>query len=413
MDLSQLLLFTQKAGASDLHLSAGSLPMVRIHGDMRALDIPGRSQAPLARDEVHGLIYDILTDSQRKSLETNLELDFAMSLGDVARFRANVFYQDHGEAAVFRVIPTAILDAEALGLSEPVLELTKREQGLVLVTGPTGSGKSTTLAAMVDAINKSRPCHIITIEDPIEFVHRSKKSLLNQREVGPHTKSFSNALRSALREDPDVILVGEMRDLETISLALTAAETGHLVFGTLHTISASKTVDRIINVFPADEQDQIRAMFAGSMEGIISQVLLKRVDRPGRVAAREILIATPAVKNMIRENKVHQIPTAIQTGMRLGMQSMDQSLNRLVMNKIVSSEDAARFLRDSGSMGGGSSGMGASLHGARGPAPAQASPPPTPAPRRPAARPIPADSGEKPRYSFSEFARRRNNPNID
>ena len=346
MDLSQLLLFTQKAGASDLHLSAGAPPMVRIHGEMRTLEIPGRSECPLTKDEVHALVYDILTDQQRKVLEEKLELDFAMSLGDVARFRANIFFQERGEAAVFRVIPTEILDAQTLGLTEAIIDLTKKEQGLVLVTGPTGSGKSTTLAAMVDIYNSTQAGHILTIEDPIEFVHSSKKSLVNQREVGPQTHSFASALRSALREDPDVILVGEMRDLETISLAITAAETGHLVFGTLHTISASKTVDRIVNVFPADEQDTIRAMFAGSLEGIVSQVLLQRCDRPGRVAAREILIATPAVKNMIRENRIHQMPTAIQTGGRLGMQSMDQSLTRLLMEKVVSREEAQRYQRE-------------------------------------------------------------------
>ena len=346
MDLSQLLLFTQKAGASDLHLSAGSPPMVRIHGEMRALEIPGRSAGPLAKDEVHELLYGILTDAQKKTLEGNYELDFAMSIGDVARFRGNIFYQDRGEAAVFRVIPTTIIPYQNLGLGEAVISLATKEKGLVLVTGPTGSGKSTTLAAMVDYINQNRAGHIITVEDPIEFVHPSKRCLVNQREVGPHTKSFANALRSALREDPDVILVGEMRDLETIALALTAAETGHLVFGTLHTNSAAKTVDRVINVFPADEQEQIRSMFAGSIEGIISQVLLPRIDQPGRVAAREILIATPAIKAMIRDSKIHQIPTAIQTGLKLGMQSLDQSLTRLVMEKIVDRDHAARFMTE-------------------------------------------------------------------
>ncbi len=402
MDLSQLLLFTQKAGASDLHLSSGAAPMVRIHGEMRALEIPGRSDCPMTQDEVHGLLYDILTDQQRKVLEENLELDFAMSLGDVARFRANIFYQERGEAAVFRVIPTEILDAKTLGLSEAIMDLTKREQGLVLVTGPTGSGKSTTLAAMVDIVNQTQAGHIITIEDPIEFMHKSKKSLVNQREVGPNTHSFAAALRSALREDPDVILVGEMRDLETISLALTAAETGHLVFGTLHTISASKTVDRIVNVFPADEQDTIRAMFAGSLEGIISQVLLKRCDRPGRIAAREILIATAAVKNMIRENRIHQMPTAIQTGGRLGMQSMDQSLTRLLVEKVVSPEEAKRYQRD----------VGSSMSGAGGPAPGSAAPPGAPGPARPAGGgALAAPQGARTSRTASTGVRKRqNNP---
>jgi twitching motility protein PilT len=413
MDLSQLLLFTQKAGASDLHLSAGALPMVRIHGEMRALEIPGRSAAPMTAEEVHSLVYDILTDTQRKTLESDLELDFAMSLGDVARFRANVYYQGRGEAAVFRVIPTKILDAETLGLTDAMLQLAHREQGLVIVTGPTGSGKSTTLAALVDVINRTRACHILTIEDPIEFVHSPKKSLVNQREVGPNTQSFANALRSALREDPDVILVGEMRDLETISLALTAAETGHLVFGTLHTMSASKTVDRIINVFPADEQEQVRNMFAGSIEGIIAQVLLKRIDQPGRIAAREVLLSTPAVKNMIRENKIHQMPTAIQTGVRLGMMSMDQSLTRLVMEKVVSREDAERFLRDSGTLGGG--GAGGSDR------PAGMSTPPPPAAEAPSAPARPARRGERRAaggQSFTEFRRssgaraRKHNPYV-
>jgi twitching motility protein PilT len=320
---------------------------------------------------------------------------------------------------VFRVIPTEILDASKLDFTEAMVELSKREQGLVLVTGPTGSGKSTTLAAMVDVINKTEPGHIITIEDPIEFVHSSKRCLVNQREVGPNTHSFAAALRSALREDPDVILVGEMRDLETISLALTAAETGHLVFGTLHTMSAAKTVDRIINVFPADEQETVRAMFAGSLEGIISQVLLKRSDKPGRVAAREILIATPAVKNMIREAKIHQIPTAIQTGMKLGMQSMDQSLMRLVMEKIVTREEAERFLRDASAMTTERPAPQAAMSAPPPPGAAEKAPAPAPGQRPPApAAPAQPAAGRKQNRSFTEFRRdaggrgRRNNPYI-
>ena len=300
-------------------------PMIRIHGEMRKLDAP-----PLPREEVHNMLYGILNDQQRKSFEEFHELDFAIALTEAGRFRINAFLQSRGESIVFRTIPTVIPSLEQLNMPKIVGDLTKKEKGLVLVTGPTGSGKSTTLAAMIDLINREEKCHILTVEDPIEFVHQSKNSLVNQRELGSHTHSFANALRSALREDPDVILVGEMRDLETISLALTAAETGHLVFGTLHTSSAPKTVDRIIDVFPAEQQEQVRTMFSESIQAVITQMLLKRKDGKGRVAALEIMIGTPAVKNLIRENKIAQIPSSLQTGRQHGMQTMDHGINRTV-----------------------------------------------------------------------------------
>ncbi|MBM4330346.1 MAG: type IV pilus twitching motility protein PilT [Deltaproteobacteria bacterium] len=330
MDISELLIFVQKENASDLHISAGEPPLVRIHGEMKRIEMP-----PLSKEELHVMIYDILNDQQRKKFEENHELDFSIDLKGIARFRVNAFRQARGEGVVFRVIPSKILTLEQLGLPKSLREVTQNERGLVLVTGPTGSGKSTTLAAMIDVINNSLKGHIITIEDPIEFVHQSKKCLINQREVGAHTHSFSNALRSALREDPDIILVGEMRDLETISLALTAAETGHLVFSTVHTSGASKTVDRIIDVYPATQQDQVRAQFAESIQAIISQVLLKRRDGRGLVPALEIMIGTPAVRNLIREGKVAQLPSAIQTGQKFGMITLDQSLKDLVVRGIV------------------------------------------------------------------------------
>lgn len=329
MDLSSLLHFTQESGASDLHLSSGAPPMVRVHGEMRAVTVPGVPDGPVEEGTVHEMLYGVLSDSQRSRFEKEKELDFSLSLGEEGRFRVNVFSQGRGIAGVFRVIPTKIPSFEALGLPDLFRTFTSLERGLVLVTGPTGSGKSTTLAAMVDLINEERQGHIITIEDPIEFVHSPKRCLVNQREVGPHTDSFANALRSSLREDPDVILVGELRDLETISLAITAAETGHLVFGTLHTNSAAKTVDRIINVFPAGEQDQIRAMLAESLQAVISQALIPKFDGKGRVAAHEILVATSAVRAMIREGKTYQIPSSIQTGRNAGMRSMEQSITKL------------------------------------------------------------------------------------
>jgi twitching motility protein PilT len=338
MDISELLIFVQKENASDLHLSAGESPMVRIHGEMKRIEMP-----PISKENLHMMLYDILSDQQRKRFEEMHELDFSIDLKGIARFRVNAFRQARGEGVVFRVIPSKILTIEQLGLPKSLREVTKNERGLVLVTGPTGSGKSTTLAAMIDIINNSLNGHIITIEDPIEFVHESKKCLINQRELGSHTHSFANALRSALREDPDIILVGEMRDLETISLALTAAETGHLVFSTVHTSGASKTVDRIIDVFPAAQQDQVRAQFAESIQAVISQVLLKRRDGRGLVPALEIMIGTPAVRNLIREGKVAQLPSAIQTGQKFGMMTLDQSLKELVSKGIVDKEQCLYF----------------------------------------------------------------------
>jgi twitching motility protein PilT len=330
MDISELLLFVHKEGASDLHISAGEPPMVRIYGEIKRIEIP-----PLTREDLHVMLYDVLNDHQRKKFEEVSELDFSLELKGVARFRVNAFRQQRGDGVVFRVIPQKILSLEQLGLPKGLREVCQNERGLVLVTGPTGCGKSTSLAAMIDVVNSSLKGHIITIEDPIEFVHESKNCLINQREVGAHTLSFSNALRSALREDPDIILVGEMRDLETISLALTAAETGHLVFSTLHTSGAPKTVDRIIDVFSAGQQAQVRAQFAESIQAIISQVLLKRRDGRGLVPALEIMIGTPAVRNLIREGKVAQLPSAIQTGQKFGMITLDQSLKDLVSKNIV------------------------------------------------------------------------------
>ncbi|MEE8161498.1 MAG: type IV pilus twitching motility protein PilT [Acidobacteriota bacterium] len=334
MNITQLLQFAVTEGASDVHISAGEPPMVRIHGDMQKLEYD-----PLQDEEVHRMIYDIMSDNQRKNFEELHELDFSFELGDIGRFRVNAFLQRRGKAAVFRTIPTQILSFEELGLPVKLRQLTEEEKGLVLVTGPTGSGKSTTLAAMVDYINNNKQAHILTIEDPIEFVHNSKKCLVNQRELGPHTHSFANALRSALREDPDVILVGEMRDLETIQLAVTAAETGHLVFGTLHSPSAPQTVDRVIDVFPAAQQSQIRTQFAESIQAIITQTLCKKVGG-GRVAALEILVGTSAVRHLIREGKVHQIPSAMQTGAKDGMVTMEAALQELAQKGRISREEA-------------------------------------------------------------------------
>ncbi len=334
MDITQLLTFAHREGASDVHLSAGEPPMVRMHGDMKKIEHP-----PLTPEEVHNMVFDIMSDAVRKAFQETNDVDFSFELGDISRFRVNVFRTRRGEGAVFRTIPTKVMSIEELGLPPIIRELTKKEKGLILVTGPTGSGKSTTLASMIDLINETYEGHILTIEDPIEFVHQSKKCLVNQREVGPHTQSFSNALRGALREDPDVILVGEMRDLETVSLALTAAETGHLVFATLHTSSAPKTVDRIIDVFPAAQQGQIRAMFSESIQAVITQTLVKK-RAGGRIAALEILIGTPAVRNLIRENKIHQIPSAIQTGFSVGMQTLDSALVDLVARGLITQEEA-------------------------------------------------------------------------
>ncbi len=337
MDITELLTFTVQQGGSDLHLSSGDAPMIRLHGKLRRLKMP-----PLERNAIRQLIYDIMSDEQRKKFEENWELDFSVDMSGISRFRVNAFYQHKGEGAVFRVIPSEIISFQKLGLPQKIMDLCRKEKGLVVVTGPTGSGKSTTLAAMVNLLNEERNGHIITVEDPIEFVHQSKKCLVNQREVGNNTKSFGNALKSALREDPDIILVGEMRDLETISLALTAAETGHLVFGTLHTNSAAKTVDRIIDVFPANQQEQIRTMLSESLQGVISQALLPRQDGKGRVAAFEIMVGTSAVKNLIRENKTFQINSAIQVGFQKGMQSLDQHLKELLMKGLISPQEAAK-----------------------------------------------------------------------
>jgi twitching motility protein PilT len=334
MDITELLTFAHRSGASDVHLSAGEPPRVRIHGDMKRLEHP-----PLTAEDVHNMVFDIMSDGLRKTFQETYDVDFSFELGDVARFRVNVFRGRRGEGAVFRTIPTKVMTIEDLGLPNILKEICDKEKGLVLVTGPTGSGKSTTLAAMIDYINNKEEGHILTIEDPIEFVHSSKKCLVNQREVQTHTMSFTSALRGALREDPDVILVGEMRDLETISLALTAAETGHLVFGTLHTSSAPKTVDRIIDVFPAAQQEQIRIMFAESIQAVITQTLLKK-KAGGRIAGLEILIGTPAVRNLIREGKVHQIPSAMQTGQKQGMQTLDMALIELVRRNMVTIEEA-------------------------------------------------------------------------
>ncbi len=333
MDISELLAFSVKNQASDLHLSAGLPPMIRVHGDVRRINLPAMSHK-----EVHAMIYEVMNDGLRKRYEETLEVDFSFELPGVARFRVNAFNQDRGAAAVMRTIPSKILSLEALGAPKIFGDLALKPRGLVLVTGPTGSGKSTTLAAMVDHVNENEYAHILTIEDPIEFVHVSKKGLINQREVGPHTQSFAAALRSALREDPDVVLVGELRDLETIRLALTAAETGHLVFGTLHTVSAPKTVDRIIDVFPGDEKEMVRAMLSESLQAVISQTLVKTKDDNGRVAAHEIMLGTPAIRNLIREAKVAQMYSAIQTGSSQGMQTLDASLMELVKrNRITMS----------------------------------------------------------------------------
>lgn len=324
MDITQLLAFSVKNKASDLHISAGQPPIIRVDGDMRRINMP-----ELEHKEVHSMVYDIMNDKQRKAYEEHWETDFSFEIPGVARFRVNAFNQNRGAAAVFRTIPSKVLSLEDLDAPAIFKKISEKPRGLVLVTGPTGSGKSTTLAAMIDYKNENEHEHILTIEDPIEFVHTSKKSLVNQREVHRDTQGFDEALRSALREDPDTILVGEMRDLETIRLALTAAETGHLVFGTLHTTSAPKTIDRIVDVFPAAEKDMVRSMIATSLQAVISQTLLKRVQG-GRVAAHEILIGTNAVRSMIKENKLAQMKSAIQTGASDGMQTLDQSLQKLL-----------------------------------------------------------------------------------
>ena len=335
MDITELLAFSAKQGASDLHLSAGLPPMIRVDGDVRRINLP-----PMEHKQVHGLIYDIMNDRQRKDYEEFLETDFSFEVPGVARFRVNAFNQNRGSAAVFRTIPSKVLTMEELGMGQVFRDVSSVPRGLVLVTGPTGSGKSTTLAAMMDFINENKYHHVLTIEDPIEFVHESKKCLINQREVHRDTHGFAEALRSALREDPDIILVGEMRDLETIRLALTAAETGHLVFGTLHTTSAAKTIDRVVDVFPANEKAMVRSMLSESLEAVVSQTLMKK-NGGGRVAAHEIMRGTPAIRNLIREDKVAQMYSAIQTGASVGMQTMDQCLADLVERRVIA-RDVAR-----------------------------------------------------------------------
>ena len=339
--IDALFRLMKQQGASDLHISAGAPPIFRQHGEMERLNYP-----PLSHEQARALLYEILTEEQRRDFEERHDLDFAYSLPEVARFRGNILLTHRGIAAVFRIIPGKILSADDLNLPEGVRKLTRLKKGLVLVTGPTGSGKSTTLAAMIDLINSTRKEHILTLEDPLEFVHENKLSLLNQRQIGQHTLSFANALKAALREDPDVILVGEMRDLETISMAMTAAETGHLVFGTLHTNSAAKTIDRIIDVFPKDSQEQVRTMLGESLKGVVCQQLLKTADGKGRAAALEILIGNPAVSNLIREGKTFQIPSIMQTGRGDGMQMMDQHITELLKAQRITPEEAHRCAVD-------------------------------------------------------------------
>jgi len=334
MDITELLAFSAKQGASDLHLSAGLPPMIRVDGDVRRINLP-----PMDHKQVHDLIYEIMNDKQRKDYEEFMETDFSFEVPGVARFRVNAFNHNRGAGGVFRTIPSKVLSMEDLGMGQIFKDIAMVPRGLCLVTGPTGSGKSTTLAAMMDYINDNKYEHILTVEDPIEFVHESKKCLVNQREVHRDTLGFNEALRSALREDPDIILVGELRDLETIKLALEAAETGHLVFGTLHTQSAAKTIDRIIDVFPAAEKAMVRSMLSESLQAVVSQTLLKK-QGGGRVAAHEIMRGTSAIRNLIREDKVAQMYSAIQTGGSLGMQTLDQCLEGLLEKRLISREAA-------------------------------------------------------------------------
>ncbi len=337
MDITDLLIQTKQLHASDLHLTAGARPTLRINGKLTRLDMP-----ELGREEIHALIYDILTDEQKAKFEATHDLDFSLELSGVGRFRINAFLHRLGEGAVLRLIPEGVQSLDDLGMPPVLKDLAMQDRGLVLITGPTGSGKSTTLAAMIDHMNERREDHIITVEDPIEFVHAHKRCNINQREVGPHTMSFAAALRSALREDPDVILVGEMRDLETIALALTAAETGHLVLSTLHTNNAPQTINRVVDVFPPHQQEQIRVQLAESLLGVVAETLVTALNGGGRVAAMEIMVSTAAIRNIIRENKIHQLPSAIQTGARDGMQSFDQSLKVLVKNKKISPDEALK-----------------------------------------------------------------------
>lgn len=337
MSIAELLAFSVKNKSSDLHLSSGMPPMIRVDGDLRKINLP-----PLDSKAVHDLLYEVMTDQQRKIYEETLEVDFSYDLPNFARFRVNAFHQQRGPGGVFRTIPSKVASFEDLALPEVIKDLSNKRNGLILVTGPTGSGKSTTLAAMIDNINHSRYEHILTIEDPIEFIHTSDKCLINQREVNRDTYSFSNALRSALREDPNIILVGEMRDPETIHLALTAAETGHLVFATLHTNSAAKTINRIIDVFPAGEKEMVRSMLSESLQAVISQALVKRIGG-GRVAATEIMVCTSAIRNLIREDKIPQIYSAIQTGQSMGMRTMDMHLRELAAANLIAKTSAMEF----------------------------------------------------------------------
>lgn len=339
MDITQLLAFVMQNNASDLHLSANNPPIVRVYGTLKRL-----KAEPLTNEDIRGMLYSIMTDDQRAEYEKNLELDFAISFGEKARFRVNSFTNRNGSAAVFRTIPSVVPTMEELDLPPIMRRFAELEKGIILVTGPTGSGKSTTLASMINHINETMPKHILTVEDPVEFFHTSKKALINHRELGTDTHSFSRALKSALREDPDVILVGEMRDHETISLALTAAETGHLVFGTLHSNSASKTIDRIIDVFPTGDKEMIRAMLSSSLQGVVAQTLLKRKGGEGRVAAFEVLVGTNAVRNLIRENQISQMYSMIQTGSRYGMITMEDSIESLLDQGIVDEEEARAAL---------------------------------------------------------------------
>ncbi|MDY0028825.1 MAG: type IV pilus twitching motility protein PilT [Pseudobdellovibrionaceae bacterium] len=339
MDITQLLAFVMQNNASDLHLSANNPPIVRVYGTLKRL-----KAEPLTNEDIRGMLYSIMTDDQRAEYEKNLELDFAISFGEKARFRVNSFTNRNGSAAVFRTIPSVVPTMEELDLPPIMRRFAELEKGIILVTGPTGSGKSTTLASMINHINETMPKHILTVEDPVEFFHTSKKALINHRELGTDTHSFSRALKSALREDPDVILVGEMRDHETISLALTAAETGHLVFGTLHSNSASKTIDRIIDVFPTGDKEMIRAMLSSSLQGVVAQTLMKRKGGEGRVAAFEVLVGTNAVRNLIRENQIPQMYSMIQTGSRYGMITMEDSIESLLDQGIVDEDEARAAL---------------------------------------------------------------------
>ncbi|AEP09854.1 type IV pilus twitching motility protein PilT [Micavibrio aeruginosavorus] len=339
MDILQLLRFTIQNNASDLHLSPTNPPVIRVNGEMKRIKAD-----PLQSDDIRTMLYSVMNEDQRADFERELELDFAIAYGEKARFRVNAFTTRNGTAAVFRSIPSLIPTMEELELPPIIRRFAELEKGLVLVTGPTGSGKSTTLASIINYINENHASHIITVEDPVEFFHASKKSVVNHREIGTDTKSFSKALRSSLREDPDVILVGEMRDYETISLALTAAETGHLVFGTLHSNTAAKTIDRIIDVFPSGDKEMVRAMLASSLQGVVAQSLLKRADGSGRVGAFEILVGTNAVRNLIRENQIAQLYSMIQTGSRYGMTTLEDSVNALLEQGVIDKDEARRAL---------------------------------------------------------------------